>query len=133
MENKKEDWEESWDKIDNGELLWTRFDSNQFWEKDYQEIEKKISKKIDEKSKWFVPFCGSSPVVKFLWEKGHTVVCSEFVHGAVINLLKLFEEKLKFETEKLGNEVILHTSSDKRVLIYEGDYFKCSFGDKSFD
>ena len=84
-----------------------------YWENDFELFSKLIQ--VENNSRWFVPLCGSSPVVKFLWEKGFNVVCNDLVETAVINLKKQFEG-VEFHQEKLENDIIKFTSSDKRVF-----------------
>ncbi|XP_056018021.1 probable thiopurine S-methyltransferase isoform X2 [Ostrea edulis] len=88
-------------------------------------LEKHIDKLINgrQRIKIFVPLCGKSVDMKWLWDQGHTIIGVESVRSAVEEFFK--EQSIKYTVSDLpdiGGSVF--TSEDERMKLYCCDLFK---------
>ncbi|XP_078318829.1 putative thiopurine S-methyltransferase isoform X2 [Crassostrea virginica] len=75
--------------------------------------------------KIFLPLCGKTVDIKWLWEKGHTVIGVEVARKALEEFFK--EHSINYTVSPFPNgEGEVFTSEDKRILLYCCDLFKFS-------
>ncbi|ESO87590.1 hypothetical protein LOTGIDRAFT_166471 [Lottia gigantea] len=109
-----DDWNEKWEKHEIG-----------FHESKVHELLVKYSDKFfngRDEIKIFVPLCGKSVDMKWLYDKGHTVIGVEFVEKAIREFFD--EQGLEFIEEK--NERVkgaVFKSKDEKIRIYQCDIF----------
>jgi len=112
---KKSFWEEIWA---SEETPWGGPDVDNLLFAHYEELKNKLG--LGPSHKAFIPLCGNSKAVRFLYDKGHHVTALEFIHEAIESLTTTYFKELSFTTKK-GKDCIIYEARKLRIL--EQDFF----------
>lgn len=70
----------------------------------------------------FVPLCGKSLDLLWLYRQGFNVIGCELVESAVQAFFE--ENKLNYKISFISSEIKLYETLDQKIKIYQGDFFK---------
>lgn len=111
-------WQDNWD---NNEAIWHRDTVNENLEKfiidwvpDGQSLKGRTV---------FVPLCGKTIDMKWLYDRGFTVVGVEAVEKAILAFFT--EQNLEFDVEEVG-AFIKYSTKDSKLMIFKGNIFDFS-------
>ena len=111
-------WEELWDKNQTG---WQGTHPNENLEKLFLDLVP--SDQSTEGKTVFVPLCGKTLDMRWLYDKGFTVIGVEAVEKAVLEFFE--EQKLEYKVEKVG-AFDVYTSKNEKIKIFQGNLFDFS-------
>lgn len=77
-----------------------------------------------EKVSIFVPLCGKTPDLKWMYDQGHTICGIEIAEQAVKEFFE--ENKIEVDIVDVGKLLKLYKSKDGRLNLYVGDLFDLS-------
>lgn len=113
-----EQWKGAWE---NGKTIWQLHHVNRALKRNIQHL--KIENCGD--LKIFVPLCGKSRDIKWLWEQGFTVVGAEVSEIAVKDFFT--ENEIKYEVSPIeGGPGMLYRSADDRIRLYQCNFYDFS-------
>lgn len=110
-----EDWSNRWRE---GRAGWHRDCVNPMLEKHFDRL-------VDGRThplRIFVPLCGKTVDLKWMFDRGHIVIGLEFDEAVVRELYQESEVEIA-RVEKRG-ELQLFTNGDGRLKVYQGDFFE---------
>lgn len=116
-----ERWGQLWDA---GTTTWHKEEVRGLIVKYYEQLTNK-----GEFKRILVPLCGKSKEILFFHQQGHEVVGIEFSYKACQDFFQ--ENGIKFSVEsqesgKDGESGNVFTSEDKRIVLYQGDFYSVS-------
>lgn len=147
---KKDAWKRSWDKVQSGQSLWKSVEFGKYPACSYELLTQhsapmQVNAKNPASVRIYIPLGGDCAFILHAYNKGHTVVVSEWCDAPIANLKTKVPgqwnvQKLKRESPGVAGgagaqteDVLVHTSPDKRLIVWQCSYLVALDKEEMFD